>query len=119
MTHVTRRQATGLLIASASAVAFPHGVAAETPQTLAKKLGKALNGRVKGNCEGAFRVTKFELSGSRKNVVMRAVIQLDWPPGVRRRPFRSTGKNQQEAIVAMFQESLGAFHKNWPDCIRL
>ncbi|NNE87155.1 MAG: hypothetical protein HKN27_03685 [Silicimonas sp.] len=119
MVFLTRRQATGLLFASTTAALVPAIAAAETEETLAFKLGEALNGRLKRGCNGRFSVPMFHLSGTRKNVVMRASVQMEWPPGIRRRPFRSVGTSQQEAIVAMFQDALVEFGGAWPKCIRV
>lgn len=116
---LTRRQTTGLLIASGTASLIPAAVLAEDADTLARKLTEALNGRLKRGCGGQFTTTGFELGGTRKNVVMRSVIRLDWPPGMRTRGFRSTGANQQEAITDMFRQSLSKFHDAWPDCVRV
>lgn len=119
MTQFTRRQATGLIIASATTTLVPNLAGAETAETLARKLGDALNGRLGQNCDGRFGIVKFKLEGTRKKVVMRSVIRLDWPPGMRQRLFRSNGTSQQEAIVAMFQDALGEFGGAWPDCVRV
>jgi hypothetical protein len=119
MTQFTRRQTSGLLLASATATLIPNVASAETAESLARKLGEALNGRLLQNCGGRFGVVRFKLEGTRKNVVMRSVIQLNWPPGTRRRPFRSVGTNQQEAIVAMFGDALVEFKRTWPECVRV
>lgn len=117
--NLTRRQTSGLLLASATATLLPNLAKAETAESLAKKLGDALNGRLVRHCEGRFGVVKFELEGTRKNIVMRSVISLNWPPGMRQRPFRSVGTSQQEAIVAMFQDCLDEFGRAWPKCVRV
>lgn len=115
---ITRRQTTGFLLASATASLIPSEAAAEDEETLARKLSEALNGRLQSGCGGQFFTVRFKLEGTRTNVVMRSVVRLDWPPGTRARQFRSTGGNQQEAITAMFRQSLGAFHDVWPECVR-
>ena len=119
MTQFTRRQTSGLLLASATATLMPKVVSAETAETLAQKLGVALNGRLLRGCDGRFGVVRFKLEGTRNNVVMRSVVRLDWPPGMRQRPFRSVGTSQQEAIVAMFQDALKEFGTAWPQCVRI
>ena len=116
--NLTRRETTGLLIASAAVTLVPSSAAAETAETLALKLGDALNGRLLRGCEGRFAVPDFELSGTRRNVIMQATVQLNWPPGMRKRPFHSAGGSQQEAIVAMFKDALREFGSAWPECIR-
>ena len=116
---ITRRQTTGFLLASATASLIPTAAVAEDEETLARKLSEALNGRLQSDCGGNFSIVGFKLEGTRKNVVMRSVIRLDWPPGLRTRGFRSIGGNQQEAITAMFRQSLGAFHDAWPECVRV
>ncbi len=119
MTTFTRRQTSGLLIAGATTTLIPSMAASETAETLSKKLAKALNGRLRQNCGGRFGVIKFQLSGTRKNVVMRSVIRMRWTPGMRQRPFRSVGTSQQEAIVAMFEDCLVEFGSVWPECVRV
>lgn len=116
---ITRRQTTGFLLAIATAPLIPTAAAAEDADSLARKLSEALNGRLQSGCGGQFSTVRFQLEGTRKNVVMRSVIRLDWPPGLRTRGFRSTGGSQQEAITAMFAQSLGAFHDAWPACVRV
>ena len=116
---ITRRQTTGFLLASATAPLMPGAAVAEDAESLARKLSEALNGRLQSGCGGQFFTVRFKLEGTRKNVVMRSVVRLDWPPGLRTRAFRSTGGNQQEAITAMFRQSLGAFHDVWPECVRV
>jgi hypothetical protein len=117
MTKFTRRQTNALLLAAGIVPLGARLADAETPETLAQKLTDALNGRLRSGCNGRFSVPKFELSGTRKNVVMRSSVRLDWPPGIRVRPFRSTGSSQQEAIVDMFYQALDTFHDPWPQCV--
>lgn len=119
MTLFTRRQTSGLLLASATATLVPTLAGAETEESLARKLGDALNGRLIQNCSGKFDVRAFRLEGTRKNVVMRSVVRLNWPPGMRQRLFRSTGTSQQEAIVAMFKDCVQEFGGAWPKCVRV
>lgn len=117
MADFTRRQTNALLLAAVSLPLSAGTGQAETPETLAQKLADALNGRLRPGCDGAFSVPKFDLSGTRKNVVMRAAVRLEWPPGTRIRPFRSVGGSQQEAIVDMFYQALDTFNAPWPACV--
>ncbi|MEO9826976.1 MAG: hypothetical protein ABJF50_21460 [Paracoccaceae bacterium] len=119
MTHLTRRDATALILASTGSLLLPSVAKAETAESLARKLGDALNGRLTPNCGGRFSTVKFKLEGTRKDVIMRSVLRLDWPPGARTRNFRSTGGSQQEAIVKMFHDALKEFGGAWPDCVRV
>ena len=117
MTLLTRRETTGLLLAGTAAAVLPSSAAAEKDETLAIKLAEALNGRLQRGCGGTFSVRNFRLSGTRTNVIMRAGVALEWPPGKRVRPFRSFGGSQQEAIVHMFYQALDTFNAPWPECV--
>lgn len=51
-------------------------------------------------------------------VRMASVIQLDWPQGTRRRPFRHDGGTGEAAYQAMKAVALDHFATAWPGCMQ-
>lgn len=83
---------------------------------LAELLGLVLNDKMKPDCEGTISVLTFERGRFRGHPSMASVIQLDWPPGLRRRLIRSGGRTEEAAFQAMIHNCVRTFSRPGSTC---
>ena len=115
---LTRRDASKFLLAGAALPLLPASVDATTAEDLAALLARRLNGHFVSGCRGRFTVPLFQPRVTRRNgAALACAIQLEWPPGIRRRPFRATGDTFEAAFRRVENEALISFAKTWPGCI--
>ncbi|MDA8584897.1 hypothetical protein N9L47_01360 [Rhodobacteraceae bacterium] len=117
---MTRRQTTGLLIASSllpyAALGQSNGTNSEDLK-LAERLGRVLNDKLKPDCQGTFSVLAFQQGRVRGVPAMATLVQLDWPPGIRRRLIRSGGRTEEAAFQAVIDNSIRTFARSGPTCL--
>lgn len=82
-----------------------------------EQLQADLDAKLARGCGGRFSVLDFQYLPAKGGLEMNAVVQLDWPPGIRRRKFRHAGSEAQDVYRALRDEARGTFRQAWPDCI--
>lgn len=115
---LTRRDASKALLAGAALPFLPATADAATVKELASLMARRLNRHLVSNCDGLITVIDFQPGrppegGSQ----LVCVIQLDWPPGFRRRRFQAKGRTLEAAFNDVENMALLSFAKAWPGCI--
>lgn len=106
---ITRRDASKLVLSGTAAAVLPLRLDAQSPQQFAEALEAELNGQLGASCKGRFRVRDFQIERVRGELHMVSVVRLDWPPGVRQRPFHRRGSEARAMYDAMLNEALFRF----------
>lgn len=114
---LTRRDATKLVLTGAGLALAPVPARALTNGEWAMRLQDRLNAALTPGCGGSFKVAAFGQAQPQGRVRMAAVIELTWPPGFRRRRFDAFGDSDAGTFAALEDDTLGAFHRVWPDCV--
>jgi len=120
MKRMTRRQTTGLIFAGSL---MPYAALAQSTSTeglvpdLPELLGLVLNEKLGPECDGTFTVLNFEQGRISGYPAMASVIQLDWPPGFRRRLIRSGGRTVEDAFRALIHNSTRSFAPKSTSCV--
>lgn len=115
---LTRRDVSRLAIGTALSVSATPAVAFFHRRTdWAALLASDMNEALGRGCAGKFTVIDFVHAPGEGLHSMMAVVQLDWPPGERRRRFVRDGGTGEMAYKALKAEVLGYFGGTWPGCV--
>lgn len=101
---------TALAAPAAPAAAFFHK--RRTPESIGEQLARDLTARLKPECNGSFSVPLVEAQDV-PFWTINAVVQLNWPPGLRRHPFASVGQDGDEAYAQLLTEAEAHFNAIW------
>ena len=97
----------GLIAATAGpAQAFFHR--RNTPEDIAERLVNDLNAAAPTGCGAVFSVPRIQTEDA-PFWSLEVTVQLDWPPGVRRRPAIGVGASVQEAYAVLFADAQARF----------
>ena len=102
---------------------MPYAALAQSTSTeglvpdLPELLGLVLNEKLGPECDGTFTVLNFEQGRISGYPAMASVIQLDWPPGFRRRLIRSGGRTVEDAFRALIHNSTRSFAPKSTSCV--
>jgi hypothetical protein len=122
---LTRRAVnTGLASLVALAWGVPStGAAAQAPEAdFAARLQRDLDAAVRPGC-GDTRLTlaRFTVArtatGARTAFRMDAVVRMDWPPGMRQRPFLFYAPDPEQTYAGLRARVLAEFAAAHPGCI--
>lgn len=114
--NLTRRDLSKLALGtafaahSAPAQAFFHD--RWTPESVAERLAADLNAALRPECDGSFSVSQIAVQDAPFSII-DAAIQLDWPPGLRRRPFLGIGDDNAMAYDKVLAAARAYFEKVW------
>ena len=99
----------GLAAATAGpAQAFFHR--RNTPEAIAQRLAKDMNAAIKPGTDGRFSVSDIAFDqASDGDVLFRATVELQWPPGLRRRTLEVQGKTEDAAYDLLLASALPLF----------
>ena len=119
---LTRRDAAKLVLVGPALAAGTSPAAAflhrrPSPDDWPSRLQAELDTHLMPNCDGKLTLKAFDVARPGGRVQMAAVIQLDWPPGVRRRRFDAFGDEEDAAFQALLNRALFSFAKAWPGCV--
>lgn len=119
---LTRRDATKLVLAGPALAAGAGPAAAflhrrRAPDDWPSRLQAELDAHLMPDCDGKLTLKAFDMARPGGRVQMAAVIQLDWPPGLRRRLFNAFGDEEDAAFQALLNQALFSFAKAWPGCV--
>ena len=115
---VNRRDATKLMLAGAGASAVPVAVSARSNQDWRDQLQAELESALQPGCGGVFDVRAFgQGKQSDGQLHFACVVQLDWPPGFRRRRFDEIAHSESAAYNGLANKVLFYFAKTWPGCV--
>ncbi|MCV6593025.1 MAG: hypothetical protein OIF48_08750 [Silicimonas sp.] len=112
----TRRKVTGSLIAGSALAALPaQALTNVAPEDWAERLRAALQARVTG--PGAqISVSGFQLEPGAHGLAMRALVALDWAPGLRQRVVTAEAPDALAAFARLEAEAGRAFQGTCLDC---
>lgn len=112
--NLTRRETSRLLLAGAllPATALP-GTAASS-QGWARRFQRDLDAHLVAGCDGRLTLQGFGMGNRDGQALMAGVVQLDWPPGMRRRRFEAAGDREDLAYRQLLNLTLASFAKAWP-----
>lgn len=97
----------GLVAATAGpAHAFFHR--RNTPEAIAERLVNDLNAAAPTGCGAVFSVPRVQTEDV-PFWSIEVAVQVDWPPGMRRRPVMGVGANVNEAYEALLAEAKARF----------
>ena len=82
----------------------------ETPIVLGER--GDLIGMLKPDCDWSFSVVRAVVEEG-ASVTIDAAVQLDWHPGLRRRPFHGTGSDGDEAYAEVLANAKTCFAGVW------
>ena len=112
---LTRRETTGLLLASAAGAAVPGlGVAQED---WAAKLERMLTSAVAPASGTRFSILRFEHSRLQGSSAFSAVVGMDWQAGYRQRLFEARGAGEVAQFEALVRDILKTFQSANRDAI--
>ncbi len=115
---LTRRDASKVLLAGAALPLLPASADAATVEQLTALLVRRLNRHIVSDCAGKITVPLFQPSRPAEGgSQLYCVIQLDWPPGFRRRPFLGKGRTLEAAFNEVENKALVSFAETWPGCV--
>ena len=95
---------------AAPAAAFFHN--RWTPEIIAERLAEDLNAALRPDCGGSFTVARVAVEDV-PFWSIEAAVQLNWPPGTRRRPFLGLGDEGAEAYAKVLAEAQAYFGEVW------
>lgn len=114
---LTRRDAAKLVLAGPALALSPLPAVGQSPQQWAQRLQDDLDTHLLPGCDGTLRLVAFDARGNKRRIQMAAIIQLDWPPGMRRRRFDAAGEKGDAVYNALLNQALFSFAKAWPGCV--
>ena len=97
---------TALGVQAAPAAAFFHN--RMSPESIAKRLTRDLNAALSGDCPGTFSVVNV-IAEDVPFWTIDAAVQLNWPPGTRRRLFLGVGDDGDEAYDKLLANAQAYF----------
>ncbi len=115
--NLTRRESSKLLLAGVVAPCLPAPAFAASSDSWARRFQRDLDQHLVGGCDGELSLLKFGMSSRSNDVWMACVVQLDWPPGTRRRRFDARGGEDEAAYSQLLNLTLFSFAKAWPGCV--
>lgn len=115
--RLNRRDTSKLLLAGALVPLVPGGSMAAGREDWVRRLQSDLDAHLISGCDGTLRLVGFGMGQRGGGVAMAAVIQLDWPPGFRRRRFDAQGDQAGAAYEQLLNEALLSFARAWPGCV--
>ncbi|MCG6883593.1 MAG: hypothetical protein LJE62_07550 [Silicimonas sp.] len=114
--RLTRRELSKLALGSAlAAQAAPAGAFfhnSESPEAIAERVAAELTAALRPGCDGSISVPVIAIQDS-PSFAIDAAIQLEWPPGLHRRPFTGVGADSEEAIAKLVTQAQAYFGKVW------
>lgn len=113
----TRRDTTKLILAGAASLAFPAMGKAATAEEWAATLQEALSRATPAGCGTRLTLLSFGFDKRGRTAGMSAVVQMDWPPGLRRRRFDASEQGEQEAYARLWRDILREFGSANPGCV--
>ncbi len=115
---LTRRDATKLVLAGSALAAAPLPALAKSNQEWGLRLQEALNAALQPGRDGRFAVTGFgQGRDSAGNHIFITEVELYWPPGFRKRPYRASAGTEDDTFDALFQMARDAALEAWPGCM--
>lgn len=81
-----------------------------TPETIAQRLARDLTAAVREGQGAVFSVAHVQMKDTPRSTI-GATVQLDWPPGTRRRPVSGMGVTAEEAYNALLANAKTEFRE--------
>ena len=115
---ITRRDTTRLLLGAAAALAMPTGLAAATREEWLGAMESALKSATVPGAGTELTLVGFDFAKTRSGAAMSAVVQMTWPPGIRRRPFTASEAGERETFIRLVGNIVAEFRAANPDGVR-
>lgn len=105
--EISRRTALGGALAAPLALALPHK--AEASRSAGEALAAALAKTGMPVADSKLTLLRFEAAEDGGTWYMTAVVEMTWPPGLRRRRFTVSRGTGQDALNALYAEIVTSF----------
>lgn len=114
---LTRRDTARLLLAGAALPALPGFALAQESERWARRFQAELRDHMVAGCDGDLKLVQFGMGGSGGRVIMAAVVELRWSPGLRRRRFDARGTEDEATYRQLMNLALFEYATAWPGCV--
>lgn len=105
----TRRTVLKSTAALAAAGLLPRVAGAAVPEDIAVRLARDLADRIRPGADTRIEVVALTPADMKGRVRFDAVLQMHWPPGLRRKPVAGDGADGEAAYRALLSQALDTF----------
>ena len=111
---LNRRDTAKLVLFGAALPTVPSQVLAQNTKEWAEVLSYELEYHLAPDADGSLTLSRFAMGRSGSGTRMKAVVQLNWPPGTRSRLFSVMGETDEDAFNLLIDQVVETFSKAWP-----
>lgn len=113
---LTRRALIGSTSGLMSLLVIGGGISnVSAAEDVAARLARDLNAALRPGSRTALLVVSVTPSTGIGVEVLKAVVEMHWPPGTRRRPIEGVGADDEEAYQVLLARTLDTFRSPNPD----